>query len=252
MLYSGGFMEREKITTGIGSLPYKNICQAVNHSLKYDIPFLPELPNLGDNMLDSVDKGREPSCLKEFKERVIKRNIETVKIQVVGPATFLDSRYGKYKNIEDASDATVNKICDQLYKITHGLETKEIILFLDEPVLASKSFDFQKLWEPIFKSFKVTPGVHCCANMDWDILFKSPLIKYISFDASCYDVTMYPHYRNDKKIGWGIENKGDVRDFKKGDLIHLPCGMSPWKYKAKDCESKLRMLQHVRNKLAKA
>lgn len=94
--------------------------------------------------------------------------------------------------------------------------------------------------------------MHCCWHMDWDILFKSPLIEYISFDASQYDVTSYPHYRGDKKIGWGMRGRKHVKDFKKGDLIHLPCGMSPLKYKTRDCEPKLKMLQQVRDELLKA
>lgn len=244
-------MERERITTGVGSLPHENVREAVNFSLKFDIPFLPELPKLGDDMIDSVDNGKEPSCLTYFKEQIIRRQIEAVKIQVIGPVTFLVARYEKYKDVKNKEDVVVNKIGDFLYNMMHGLEAKETTLFLDEPALGSVSIDFQKLWEPIFGSFKVIPGVHCCGNMDWDVLFKSPLIEFISFDASQYDITSYPHYGNGKKVAWGIECKEDVKDFKKGDLIHFPCGMSPLKYKASECEPKLKMLQQIRKELLK-
>lgn len=36
-------MQKRKIITQIGSLPYEDIGEAVEYSLRHDIPFLPEL-----------------------------------------------------------------------------------------------------------------------------------------------------------------------------------------------------------------
>ncbi|MFH1065606.1 MAG: hypothetical protein V1734_03835 [Nanoarchaeota archaeon] len=42
------------IVTQIGSLPYDSVEKAVAYSLKHDIPFLPELPKLGDSMIQYI------------------------------------------------------------------------------------------------------------------------------------------------------------------------------------------------------
>ena len=219
------------IVTQIGSLPYKNVAQAVGYSLKHDIPFLPELPKLGDGMLDYIKSPGRLSCLAEFK----KHKFSTVKIQSVGPATLIMAGYGE--------EEALQKIYEHIFAIINGLSAEEIILFLDEPGLGQAGFDFQNLWAAIFQSFKVVAGIHCCGNMDWDVLFKSPLIDIISFDAANYDVTIYPCYRNHKRIAWGVEKESDIKDFRKGDLLTLPCGMSPLKYTARDCGPELRKLE---------
>lgn len=230
---------KRKVITQIGSLPYKDVSQAVKYSLKHDIPFLPELPKLGDAMLDYIKHHGKLSCLDEFK----KHQFEIVKIQCVGPATLIISGYSQEEALE--------KICEHISVIIKGLKAREIILFLDEPALGQLGFNFQELWAPIFETFKVIPGVHCCGNMDWDVLFKSPLIEIISFDASQFDITKYPCYRGDKRIAWGIKEAKDVRDFQKGDLLTLPCGMSPIKYTTKDCEPALKKLKRISKLLLK-
>ena len=56
-------MSKRKIVTQVGSLPYDDVDKAVEYSLRHDIPFLPELPKLGDAMLeisartDELDNG---------------------------------------------------------------------------------------------------------------------------------------------------------------------------------------------------
>ncbi len=224
---------KRKIITQIGSLPYDNVREAVKYSLKHDIPFLPELPKLGDAMLDYIKNPGKLSCLDEFK----KHHFDTVKIQCVGPATLIMSGYSEEEALE--------KICGHISVVVKDLKAQEIILFLDEPALGQVGFDFQALWTPVFETFKVTPGVHCCGNMDWDILFNSLLIEIISFDASQFDITKYPCYRGGKRIAWGVEKAKDVKDFQKGDLLTLPCGMSPLKYAIRDCQKELKKLKRI-------
>ncbi|MBI2449977.1 MAG: hypothetical protein HYV47_00400 [Candidatus Nealsonbacteria bacterium] len=223
----------EKIITQVGSLPYKNVKQAVKYSLKHDIPFLPELPLLGDAILEYIKNPGQLSCLEEFKEH----SFDVVKVQCVGPSTLVMSGY----EAEDAVERAYNHISC----ILDGLEAKEIILFLDEPALGQAGFDFEELWLPIFSSFKVTPGVHCCGNMDWDKLFKSDLVKIISFDASQFDITKYPHYRNGKRIAWGAKESINVKNFQPGDLLTLPCGMGTKLYSVKDCQKELERLKEI-------
>ncbi|MBZ9572283.1 hypothetical protein KJA15_03060 [Patescibacteria group bacterium] len=249
--------------TLIGSLPHKDIKEAVKYSVESDIiPFLPELPALGDAMLDYIKKPGKLSCLKEFT----KHDFTIVKIQCVGPATLVYNGYDEKEAIQRAHT--------HLLGITKGLHAEEIILFLDEPVLEMVSFDksrfrlsesalrkrgllsvdYRKLWKRLFTALEAKPGlhnvtlgIHTCGNMDWNQLFALDIIKIISFDASKYGRRFIQSsgYRSDKRIAWGIDERSDVIDFQEGDLLTPPCGMNPPGYSVKDCEIKLRQLKET-------
>ena len=227
-------MSKKKIVPQVGSLSYDDVDKAVEYSLRHDIPFLPELPKLGDAMLEYIEKPGNLSCLETFKKMV--QGYETVKIQCVGPATLILSGYDQ--------DEAISRACQHIDAVTNGLNAGEVILFLDEPALGQVGFDYQQLWSALFESFDVTPGIHVCGNMNWDELFRSE-IDIISFDASQYDITKYPGYRNNKKIAWGAKAKGDVKDFQEGDLLTLPCGMGPKFYSVDDCEVNLNNLLKI-------
>lgn len=233
-------MGKREIITQIGSLPFEDVRRAVEYSLKHDIPFLPELPKRGDGMLDYIKNPGELSCLKKFK----KHQFDTVKIQCVGPATLVLSGY-------DESEA-VERIYKHISVILSDIKSDDVILFLDEPALGYAAPDYEDLWSPIFKTlkamfpmFKITFGVHICGNMDWDKLFRSEIIEIISFDASKFDITIYPFYRNGKRIAWGFAKKEDIRDFRKGDLITPPCGLGSALYDIKYCHKKLEELDKI-------
>ena len=233
-----------KIITQIGSLPYDNIGEAVKYSLRHDISFLPELPKLGDSMLDYIKNPGKLSCLDEFKRAV--QGYDTVKVQCVGPATLIQDKYDENEAVERAYN--------HIYAILDGLNAKEIILFLDEPALGQAGFDYAKLWNALFGSFKVISGVHTCGNMDWDRLLKAD-IGIISHNASEYDITTlsleYEKGINGKRIAWGINGGGDVRDFQEGDLLTLPCGIGSKLYSPDDAEKSLEMLIRVSKELQK-
>jgi hypothetical protein len=221
----------DRVITQIGSLPFEDVGQAIKYSLAHDIPFLPELPKLGDNMTEYIKKPGSLSCLSKFKQH----QFDVVKVQSIGPATMIMIGYSE--------DEAIERIYNHVSEIIKDLTAEEIILFLDEPALGRAGFNYHDAWEATFSSFDVIRGVHCCGNMDWDILFKSSLIDIVSFDASQFDITAYPFYRNRKKIAWGVEEEDKIRDFQKGDLITLPCGMSPLKYLPIRCPSELIKLQ---------
>ena len=228
---------RCKIITQIGSLPLENVNEAVNYSLKHDIPFLPELPKKGDAMLEYIKNPGRLSCLREFK----KHKFETVKIQCAGPATLTLSGY--------SGDDAVARAYEHIRVITDGLKAKEIILYLDEPALGQSGVNFKELWEALFSSFNVTRGVHVCGNMDWDLMFGAK-IDIISFDASQFEITKYSKYRSGKRISWGVNKKEDIKDFKEGDLITLPCGMGTSVFKPEDCEKNLGKLKEIASALS--
>lgn len=222
-------MNKSRIVTQIGSLPYDDVEKAVDFSLRHDIPFLPELPKLGDAMLEYIKNPGQLSCLETFKKRVSGRDM--VKVQCIGPATLVLSGY--------AEDEAVERTYQHISALLDGLEVSDIIVYLDEPALGQAGFDFKALWAPLFGSFNATFGVHVCGNMNWDELFACD-IGIISFDASQYDITKYPKYRNGKRISWGVKAKENVRDFRRGDLITQPCGMGPKFFTTDDCEEKLK------------
>lgn len=231
-------MCKSEIVTQIGSLPYDDVGEAVEYSLRHDIPFLPELPKLGDAMMEYIKRPGSMSCLETFKRKVA--GIEVVKIQCVGPATLILGGYDQ--------DEAFSQVYQHIDAVMSGLDAGNVILFLDEPALGQVGFDYQQLWTPLFQSFDVTPGVHVCGNMNWDDLFSSE-VEIISFDASKYDITRYPGYRNGKRIAWGAETREDVKDFQEGDLLTLPCGMGPKFYTTDDCEKNLNNLLEISKNL---
>ena len=229
---------QKKIVTQIGSLPYDDVNQAVEYSLRHDIPFLPELPKLGDAMLEYAKEPGRLSCLRRFQECVA--GLDTVKVQCIGPATLILSGYSE--------DEAIARAYQHISTILDGLRVRHVILFLDEPALGQVGFDYQRLWSALFESFPVTPGVHVCGNMNWDDLFRSG-VEIISFDASKYDITKYPAYRHGKRIAWGVQGRENVKDFQDGDLLTLPCGMGPKFHTPADCDGSLQKLQEISSRL---
>jgi hypothetical protein len=220
------------ITTQIGSLPFDDVETAIDYSLGHDIPFLPELTALGDAMMRYIEHPGRLSCLEAF----VDRSFDVVKVQCIGPATLIQS--GR------AEDDAIARVYAHIEAILDGLRAKEILLFLDEPALGYVGFDYQRLWGPIFESFAVVRGVHVCGNMQWDHLFAAE-IDIISFDASKYDITKYYDERNGKRVAWGIEELGDVAEYRPGDLMTLPCGMPHTGYTAEQALEKGRRLREA-------
>ena len=231
--------EPKRIVTQIGSLPFSDVDGAIEYSLQHDIPFLPELTALGDAMLEYVKTPGKLACLEAFK----RHRFKTVKVQCIGPATLIQSKYEE--------DDAVMRVYQHVEAILDGLQAEEIILFLDEPALGYVGFDYLRLWEPIFDSFPVTRGIHTCGNMQWDQMFAAP-IDIISFDASKFDISRYYEDRNGKRIAWGISQASDVTDFQPGDLITGPCGLPHLTHSEADAHERLRTLLRAAEPLRSA
>jgi hypothetical protein len=234
-------MER-RIITQIGSLPYKDPTKALEYSMKFPIPFLPELTMGGERMLEYIRNPGKLLCLDGFKSR----SYETVKVQCIGPETLITSGQGY------SEEESLERIYLHSRAIMDGLDAEEILFFLDEPSLGH-GLDYISLWKQVFEAIdiengskNVKPWVHTCAYANWDMLLKS-FLDGISFDASICDITDTPdykdEYRSNKRIAWGITEASQIRDFRPGDLITPTCGLGSGEYDAEDCERILRMLQ---------
>lgn len=195
---------------------------------------------------------QNPGTLKSlglFKEGVMKQNSKIVKTQCAGPATLISDPRSRYSD-----DEAITRIYAHVSGILEGLDA-DVILFLDEPGLGTFT-DYRKLkglWSLIFDSFSVTPGIHTCYNMDWDVLFDSG-IDIVSFNAAKYDISRSSKYEEYRKRGgrvaWGVEKKEDVKDYRKGDLLTLQCGMDPSFYKIEDCDKELKKLESIAKALS--
>jgi len=226
------YEQQGKLVTQIGSLPFSDVDQAVAYSLEHEIPFLPELTQRGDAMMNYVKDPGHLSCLDAFK----RHHFDVVKVQCIGPATLVQSGYEE--------DDAVSRIYLHIEAILDGLEAEETILFLDEPALGYVGFDYQRLWGPLFESFAVVRGVHVCGNMQWDQLLDAE-IDIVSFDASQYDITKYYASRGKTRIAWGIESVEHARDVVSGDLITLPCGMPHVAYNEDQARQRLELLREA-------
>ncbi len=145
--------------TGIGSLPFDNIKEAINYSLKHDIPFIPQLPLLEGNMIDQIKKSHYLS-IKEWD-----RENECYKIQLVGP---------------HSSKVPPQEIIDYSLMLKEKLHQSPI-LFIDEPFLPNLDATDLDFYNELAKEFKL--GIHCCGDTNWNELLKLP-ISYISFDSN--------------------------------------------------------------------
>jgi len=266
-------MRQFPVITQIGSLPYDNVKEAINYSLRHDIPFLPELPKRGEYMLEYIKNPGRLSCLKEFKEAV--KGYELVKIQAVGPVTILSDNKSKYTE-EEAVDRTK----EHLLGILDGLDVKKVICFLDEPSLETAGFDYESrgmskeeyeslgirsvdyksLWKKTYNKLiscfdeeRLSFGIHTCGNFKWEELLLSTYLYFIdiiSFDASKYGQKFVDSegYRIGKDVAWGVKNLQDVLDFRRGDFLTPPCGLGNLA-NAEDCESILENLVRIKGEI---
>ncbi|MFH1065605.1 MAG: hypothetical protein V1734_03830 [Nanoarchaeota archaeon] len=186
-------------------------------------------------------------------------------MQCIGPATLsFTDYYDEEQNIKRPYTDTEIKehIKFHIGATLYGLNAKEIIVFLDEPILGNAGFKYEEVWDAIFSdkifsTLNIKRGIHVCALTDFDRLFKAN-IDIISFDASHYDLTMYGKYnhfrRKGGRIAWGISNAEDITDFHKGDLITMPCGLGGMNlatgkpYTEEESEKALEMLVNAAEK----
>lgn len=153
-------------TTGIGSLPFMSIHEAVEWSLKHDLSFLPELPKLSDQelMLSFFEQINQGCFLKrlaqdQFRQRLIKESKKELKLQVPGPLTcsfYLkqSTNYSHFKNY-------LTSFIEEFQSF------KTIYLQVDEPQTLENTDEEWKAYQDFWINFSlefshVQIGVHSC------------------------------------------------------------------------------------------
>lgn len=222
--------------TGIGSLPHPHFDSALKHILKYDIPFLPQLPNrdpketmiyqsldgIGDLELEVggtvtikslyqrdkqalMPNQQSYHSLLPFSYEVSDKNLSTIKLQFTGAYTLF--KYSKYKGKDDnffkiLGDFLIAKIRNTLELFADAT----IYLQIDEPALFSLSnHEDHKPVEHFYKNLmslktkRIKIGFHCCSNIHWGFLLKFP-IDFLSFDVELSMQSILLHSKQLLKI----------------------------------------------------
>jgi hypothetical protein len=161
-------------TTGVGSVPFDNISQAMTFVKECTIPYLPELKQ--ESMLTLLDNPLyfDQENWKTFVKEV--QSFDLVKVQITGPVTY---QYLKkdFANYEE-------KLVKAFSRIKNDLKNIPFILILDEPCL-TKSNDQTKLKTALELLNYQEIGIHCCDHFKISDV-KSLPIKYLSLDVSLF------------------------------------------------------------------
>jgi hypothetical protein len=203
-------------TTGVGSVPFDNISDAMHFVKECTIPYLPELKQ--ENMLTLLDN---PLYFEQENWKTFVKEVQTfklVKVQITGPLTY---QYFKKK-----FDHYEEKLIKAFDRIKNDLQNIPFILILDEPCLI-KSSDRSKL-KIVLDLLKYPEiGIHCCDHFKFSDVVNLP-VKYLSFDASLFtDENLFElHKHFSLIIGANTDAMSRICDIPFKDyLISPPCGL---------------------------
>jgi hypothetical protein len=149
-------------TTGIGSLPFTSVDEALALSLAHDLPFMPELPALDSNEF-LLGARPDAAVVSRFVQRV-ERGRE-VKVQLVGPTTL----------------GSVEACVQRMRSMLLVLGTRPVLFTLDEPSLKTPTVDHVVLLD-VLREAGVRTALHCCGQPDWSAVLRLP-VDVVFFDA---------------------------------------------------------------------
>lgn len=201
----------DRLTTGIGSLPFNNIEDAFEFSFKHDIPFFPQLSSIHGNMIQQV-LNFNFKYLFEFIEIAKDKNIKLIKMQIAGPQTTnLDANH-------------YHKVFQEVKKLTTSMD---VLFCLDEPVITKETFKLHVDYNQ-HKHFKFD-AIHSCANLEnLDLSSFLENIDYFFYDAFL-NPNLHTHYQNlkAKLVPGVVDFKANLQDmdingFK---IISTSCGL---------------------------
>ena len=228
-------MAKDILTTGVGSLPFRDIDEALAYSFKHELPFFPQLLNIHGDMIDQV-KNCNFKYLELFINEARKRGKSPLKLQLAGPNTYPG-------NVSDIYDCI-----EEVYKITNDTD---IYLFFDEPIINHS----QELEEVIryAKKYFTKIGIHCCKKLlNKDVSY----INSLSLDIFSLDYILNPNIEGliSKKIdimAGVITTKTTTKETvsslsERISYISATCGLA---HSQRDPELILNRLDSLRNNL---
>ncbi|MEX0798097.1 MAG: hypothetical protein WD025_01555 [Bacteriovoracaceae bacterium] len=193
----------------IGSLPHKNVEEALEYTFSFDIPTLPTLPNIDPNefMVDQAlceldgfeyirhglrDKNTVYNSSLRFaaREFFFKRaGNKEYKWQASGPLTLMSSldHHPQTKNILDLYFDKLVKTQAEFNRLSKG----KTFFFLDEPVLAFSEESMGLLEKFLCRlkensAFKdIVFGLHACSKA------RAEALRNLSFDLFALDSSLY-------------------------------------------------------------
>jgi methionine synthase II (cobalamin-independent) len=161
-------------TTGIGSVPFDNIIDAMSFVKKCTIPYLPELKQ--ENMLTLLEN---PLYFEQENWQTFVReaqNFNLVKVQLPGPLT--------YKFIKKELIYYTRKLQHAFERIKNDLKNIPFMLIIDEPCLL-KTNERSILTETLNLLNYSEIGIHCCDHFKIADVNNLP-IKFLSLDVSLF------------------------------------------------------------------
>lgn len=185
------------VRSGVGSLPHTDSAEAVEFVLATtNVPYLPQLPNRHpqesmllqwgdgiagagpDDMTLAADAGPGPrhEAFVGAAAMLPKLSGGVLKTQATGPVTLAAalkaggvSRPGL---MQYAADELIVRISDHLDWIRQASDVEEVILVLDEPMLAVTGDDplptmVLDVLSSVVDNLDADVGIHCCGDTDW-------------------------------------------------------------------------------------
>ncbi|MFT3707797.1 MAG: hypothetical protein QM817_09065 [Archangium sp.] len=162
-------------TTGIGSLPFTTVAEALAAARDVDIPYVPELIQVdpSERLLERVKKGSEPI----LRFRLLLDRPRWVKAQLVGPTTL--HAVGSM-SAEEATQAVMRAAVESVLMLTR--DGHQVIFFFDEPSLVNREpIGIEEVANAV-RAVGALVGLHCCGQTDWARVLHWPL-DFISLDA---------------------------------------------------------------------
>lgn len=167
-------------TTGIGSLPLRDLEQALEVTFRADVPWLPELPlGPGELMvpaalrgLPGFEVGGEPlgPAWAPFLERARRARPSVVKVQLAGPGGVL--AWGRLPSGAPLSEAVVAAVPAHLAQKAARMVRELVALgvtplvFLDEPLPGAQREALEGVVRAVRAAGGLT-GLHCCGQARW-------------------------------------------------------------------------------------
>lgn len=182
--------------THVGSLPFKDLDQALDFTFQFDLPVLPSLPQVDSNFfmdkeIFSFTQSTQEDFIPHGEKLFFKRLKGQFKYQNIGPISFTHTQK-KY----DFNSSL--KILGNLYsKLFKRWSDKDFIFIFDEPLYFMASDDEKRaaigFYQNLMEMFpKIQFGLHCCSKLNRLDLEKLSFFNYLNIDLHLYQSSDIP------------------------------------------------------------